>query len=347
MAAIFTIPFASSGDTNSIPSTVQGNGSISFPSGWGLDYEKANGDANYKPVGRRDMNQLFKLVTEAIQEMQYYGYAQWQSITGGWPQYARVMYNGTIYRSTSNGNTSTPPAGNWVPDIDFTPYINKNGSVAMTAPLVLSGNVSGNLHAVPYQQVLSMMNQAVPAGLVAYWPSSSALPAGWANCNGGAYQRTGTYANLYAVIGTTFGNTSGSDFKTPDLRGRFLRVWDEGKGVDNGRSFGSEQSDQNKQHNHGGATGGQSANHTHGGYTDAQGNHQHYVWAMRQGALQSIQKDAFVGGNNTSFLTDPAGNHQHNVTTYGASNDHTHSIQNDGGSESRPVNTALRAIIKY
>lgn len=59
-------------------------------------------------------------------------------------------------------------------------------------------------------------------------------PAGWLAANGAAVSRA-TYADLFAAIGTTFGAGNGtSTFNLPDLRGEFLRGWDNGRGVDTG-----------------------------------------------------------------------------------------------------------------
>ena len=44
-------------------------------------------------------------------------------------------------------------------------------------------------------------------------------PDRWLVCDGAAYSQT-TYAALYGVIGTTFGDPGGGDFNVPDLRGR-------------------------------------------------------------------------------------------------------------------------------
>ena len=41
-----------------------------------------------------------------------------------------------------------------------------------------------------------------------------------------------------------------STFNLPDLRGQFVRGWDNSAGVDSGRSFASSQTDQNKEHTH-------------------------------------------------------------------------------------------------
>lgn len=81
-----------------------------------------------------------------------------------------------------------------------------------------------------------------PPGMVAYFARNTA-PSGWLKANGAAVSRT-TYAALFAAIGTTFGTGDGSTtFNLPDLRGEFLRGWDDGRGVDAGRGFGSSQGD--------------------------------------------------------------------------------------------------------
>lgn len=54
----------------------------------------------------------------------------------------------------------------------------------------------------------------VPVGTVVYFSAASA-PDGYLVCNGGSYSST-TYADLYAVIGTTFGGNS-TNFKVPNL----------------------------------------------------------------------------------------------------------------------------------
>lgn len=66
-------------------------------------------------------------------------------------------------------------------------------------------------------------------------------PTGFLKANGAAVSRT-TYAALFAAIGTTFGAGDGSTtFNLPDLRGEFLRGFDDGRGIDSGRVFGSRQ----------------------------------------------------------------------------------------------------------
>lgn len=75
-------------------------------------------------------------------------------------------------------------------------------------------------------------------------------PNGWLTCNGQAVSRI-TYSRLFTAIGTAFGAGDGTTtFNLPDLRGEFIRGWDEGRGVDAGRGFGSWQADEFRSHNH-------------------------------------------------------------------------------------------------
>ena len=90
---------------------------------------------------------------------------------------------------------------------------------------------------------------SVLTGSIIAWPTSTA-PSGYLECNGAAVSRT-TYSALFAVIGTTFGAGNGSTtFNLPDLRGEFVRGWDNGRGVDSGRTIGSAQGSQLGQHSH-------------------------------------------------------------------------------------------------
>jgi len=67
--------------------------------------------------------------------------------------------------------------------------------------------------------------------------SNAKLPLGWIECNG---QATTAYPLLAAVAGAN----------VPDLRGEFIRGFDNGKGTDTGRVLGSSQADEFKSHRH-------------------------------------------------------------------------------------------------
>lgn len=90
---------------------------------------------------------------------------------------------------------------------------------------------------------------AAPPGMVIAVAMNTA-PTGYLKCNGAAVSRT-TYAALFAAIGTTWGAGDGSTtFNVPDLRGEFVRGWDDSRGIDSGRSFASSQADELKAHTH-------------------------------------------------------------------------------------------------
>lgn len=81
---------------------------------------------------------------------------------------------------------------------------------------------------------------ATPAGAIQFFAMETA-PVGWLKANGAEISRT-LYANLFAAIGTTFGaGDEKTTFNLPDLRGEFLRGWDDGRAIDNGRILGSWQ----------------------------------------------------------------------------------------------------------
>jgi microcystin-dependent protein len=97
---------------------------------------------------------------------------------------------------------------------------------------------------------------AAPRGMISPFAMASA-PTGWLSCDGSAVSRT-TYADLFAVIGTTWGSGNGSStFNVPDLRGAFLRGTGS-HGTSNmangsdfaGPSVGSFENDQMQGHKH-------------------------------------------------------------------------------------------------
>ncbi|MBP2850523.1 phage tail protein [Dickeya oryzae] len=69
-------------------------------------------------------------------------------------------------------------------------------------------------------------------GIPLPWPQAIA-PSGWLKCNGQAFDKT-----LYPKLGALY--PSGT---LPDLRGEFIRGWDDGRGVDAGRVIMSGQGD--------------------------------------------------------------------------------------------------------
>lgn len=197
-------------------------------------------------------------------------------------------------------------------------------------------------------------NPAELTGQVAYFAMTTP-PNGWLKANGAALSRS-TYAALFAAIGTTFGNGDGSTtFNLPDLRGQFLRAWDDGKDIDSGRDFGSSQSDDNKAHSHS-ATSSSAGSHSHTGSTSSSGSHSHTMTFENPDGSSTVYPRAGVAlqmeyslyGNDDVKSTSASGSHTHSISiNTGGSHSHSISIGQSGGSESRPKNVALLACIRY
>tara|TARA_R110000851_G_scaffold212378_1_gene365034 strand:- start:2490 stop:3689 length:1200 start_codon:yes stop_codon:yes gene_type:complete len=128
-----------------------------------------------------------------------------------------------------------------------------NGVTASTAELNILDGVTATAAELNYVDGVTSAIQAqldaltaatasaVPAGAVNSF-AMSAVPTGWLSCNGSLVSRT-TYSGLFSAVGTTYGAGDGSTtFALPDLRGEFIRGFDDGRGVDSGRTFGSAQS---------------------------------------------------------------------------------------------------------
>jgi len=176
-------------------------------------------------------------------------------------------------------------------------------------------------------QVAGLIPAGLPAGTIIHVAQNTA-PAGYLKANGALVNRT-TYADLFAAIGETFGAGDGSTtFALPDLRGEFIRGWDDGRGIDAARAVGSTQ-------------GGANAPHTHGAgtlTTDSAGAHTHFMRGTTN--VPGLYTDGIAGSTNNvpaSVNTSSAGAHTHTISGSSASE----------GTEARPRNIALLACIKF
>lgn len=159
----------------------------------------------------------------------------------------------------------------------------------------------------------------------------SAPPSGWLKCNGAAVSRT-TYEALFAAIGITYGAGNGTTtFNLPETRGEFLRVLDDGRGIDSGRVIGSY-------------VASLLGSHTHTGSAVSGGGHVHGLMGEDVGGTGRIDltgtatvADAASRGTITSYgSTEAGGTHTHNL-----------SISSTGGTETRPRSVAFPVYIKY
>lgn len=148
----------------------------------------------------------------------------------------------------------------------------------------------------------------VPAGTVIYHAANTP-PTDFIKANGAAVSRT-TYSDLFTAIGTTFGVGDGSTtFNVPDLRGEFPRGWDDSRGIDSGRGFGSFQD-------------------------------------FNASYLRTVQvRDP--NGSSTSVTVPQSGFSSWNLLSYYLSSGGDSIRFENSGGEARPRNIALLACIKY
>lgn len=250
-------------------------------------------------------------------------------------------------RSISSGGSSFGSSG-----ISLGGGASAGGTTISPGGIQIGGTGAGNsvIVASDLGPVSDAATEAAPPGVISYTAASSA-PTGWLKANGAAVSRT-TYAKLFAAIGTDYGPGDGSTtFNVPDLRGYHIRSLDDGRGVDSGRVRGSIQADQNKSHNHGGATGAQSADHVHYGSTDTGSNdHAHgvpYGVSTAGSGAGGFVRSTSASPSGYIYSAGITASHTHGFATGGTSTNHTHGITSEGGAEARVKNVALLAIIKY
>lgn len=122
-------------------------------------------------------------------------------------------HNGESYQSLENANVGDePPSAKWT-------------------PVLTSRNGLSNLGLGE--------GSALPVGVPVPWPSAT-TPTGWLKCNGAAFT-----AAQYPKLAQAY-----PSLKLPDLRGEFIRGWDDGRGVDSGRELMSAQNHALQQHTH-------------------------------------------------------------------------------------------------
>ena len=174
-------------------------------------------------------------------------------------------------------------------------------------------NINGNMPAGVYRATAVSATQllvhdlpstagSVPAGSV-IWHAANTAPAGYLKANGALVSRA-TYAVLFAAIGATFGSGDGlTTFALPDLRGQFVRGWDDARGVDAARVLGSSQADQLLVHGHPITDAGHAHSITDAGHSHVISDPGH-AHAMFGGNVGRVLAPGIAGGGN--FGAGPA-----------------------------------------
>ena len=113
------------------------------------------------------------------------------------------------------------------------PYFTGNDTAAQTDLTSVGRDIIGKNTIADILTYLGLgEGSALPVGVPVPWPSATP-PTGWLKCNGSAFT-----ASQYPKLAQAY-----PALILPDLRGEFIRGWDDGRGVDTGRALLSAQGD--------------------------------------------------------------------------------------------------------
>ena len=218
------------------------------------------------------------------------------------------------------------------------PINSTNGNVSIAGAASISGSATVGGDLAVTGAITSGGGLVMPTGAMLEYGGASA-PTGWLICDGAAVSRS-TYAALFAVIGSAYGNGDGATtFNVPNRTNRF--------GVGAGGLYArgstggsaSETTSAAGAHNHTGATGGtaittaQMPSHNHTGTTSTNGDHNHSFQTGTGGAggAAGTVPTGFNGSFST-LIVSTAGAHNHSFTTdsTGSGATHNHTISTDG-----------------
>ncbi|EGJ7492896.1 hypothetical protein INE26_005009 [Escherichia coli] len=169
---------------------------------------------------------------------------------GGLPPKGQDM-NQILYELSALGRWSSTGALNTF-DSEFASEISGYPSGAMLisddGERIFINTTEGNLsdpnsNGTGWKDILSYLGlgegSALPVGVPVPWPLETP-PTGWLKCNGAPFS-----AEEYPELAKVY-----PALKLPDLRGEFIRGWDDGRGVDSGRVVLTGQSQSVQQHTH-------------------------------------------------------------------------------------------------
>ena len=227
-------------------------------------------------------------------------------------------------------NTKSPSASPTFTGTVVLPSTTSIGNVSATE----IGYIDGVTSSIQTQinSLISGVAGAVPAGTISQFAGSTA-PTGYLICDGTSYSTT-TYADLYGVIGYTFGG-SGANFNVPNLKGKVVVGIDAAQTQFDAR--GETGGAMTHQHtiaassaiassNHAGHTHNTNL-HSHGNTVNqtAAGDHSHNTNQINNtgnaNAVNHNHADTLATGTSSSNLGTPLGSSQ-NV----ASSAHSHTV---------------------
>ncbi|EEZ0307622.1 phage tail protein [Escherichia coli] len=157
---------------------------------------------------------------------------------GNDPNFATTMTNALAGKQPKDATLTA--LAELATSADKLPYFTGADRAALTALTSVGRAILGKTSTQGVLDYLGLgEGSALPVGVPVPWPSATP-PTGWLKCNGAAFSAE-EYPELAKVYPTN---------KLPDLRGEFIRGWDDGRGVDNGRGLLTFQDGAIVSHNH-------------------------------------------------------------------------------------------------
>ncbi|EEW1697409.1 phage tail protein [Escherichia coli] len=144
---------------------------------------------------------------------------------GNDPNFATTMTNALAGKQPKDATLTA--LAELATSADKLPYFTGADRAALTALTSVGRAILGKTSTQGVLDYLGLgEGSALPVGVPVPWPSATP-PAGWLKCNGAAFSSE-MYPNLAKAYPAN---------KLPDLRGEFIRGWDDGRGVDAGRAL--------------------------------------------------------------------------------------------------------------
>ncbi|HCN8091016.1 TPA: phage tail protein [Escherichia coli] len=144
---------------------------------------------------------------------------------GNDPNFATTMTNALAGKQPKDATLTA--LAELATSADKLPYFTGADRAALTALTSVGRAILGKTSTQGVLDYLGLgEGSALPVGVAVPWPSAT-LPAGWLKCNGAAFS-----SEMYPKLAKAYPAN-----KLPDLRGEFIRGWDDGRGVDAGRAL--------------------------------------------------------------------------------------------------------------
>ncbi len=228
---------------------------------------------------------------------------------GNDPNFATTMTNALAGKQPKDATLTA--LAELATSADKLPYFTRADRAALTALTSVGRAILGKTSTQGVLDYLGLgEGSALPVGVPVPWPLATP-PTGWLKCNGAAFS-----SEMYPKLAKAYPTN-----KLPDLRGEFIRGWDDGRGIDAARALLSIQNGMLEKHRH--------IVVANDGYD-----------TKDEWELATIFKKTYTQGRGLD-ATNTGGSLIPSPTLHSRG-----SIGNTGGSETRPRNIAFNYIVR-